>query len=482
VQTANADWAAAEQNLQAALTQLGSDDEAGPLRLTALAALVHQYTQLRRNRQAHDALVELLPLQRDRLGSGHPDTIASLVAFADIALRLYRTDEALAAAGEAHATAQAVYGEGHPQLLDSVVTLGRVLWRARRYTEAEQLFRDALRQFEERLDGEHPVVPILEGRLAVLLATSDRLIEAESLYLRALEGHIDLYGERHPDTIRVLKNYASLLSRRGKSDERAAVMARLAGIARSYAEDPGVDPVQLSDMADLLLSVEPEHLRDPELALAMASRAVSESRRQHPSPLLTMGDALLMLGRPAETIDLYEEAATLPDGLRILVIPRRLTSLYAASGETARAEAFLRRHLQRRQDAGVEGELLVAYSMFDLARFLVQQGRADEAESLARDAHQLFKASDSEALWLQARAQALLGATLSGQGRFAEAEETLLQAFEQVRNDSQTQKRVKREIAMWLASLYRDWEQPEQEQSWRALIASHEDAPTYSAW
>lgn len=121
---------------------------------------------------------------------------------AQMLLNLQRTDEALAACGQALALA--------PDLVAAYRTLGLTLLRRRQVAEAERACREALRRA--------PDDPESLAALAVVHATQGRAEEAERLFDAALAAAPEL-AEAHA-------NRATLLARLGRLEEATAAAER----------------------------------------------------------------------------------------------------------------------------------------------------------------------------------------------------------------------------------------------------------------
>ena len=80
----------------------------------------------------------------------------------------------------------------------------------------------------------------------------------------------------------------------------------------------------------------------------------------------------------------------------------------------------------------------------------------------------------SPASWRRYYGQALVGASLSGQERYAEAEPLLLSGYQGLRERQSAipagSRRVVNEAGQRVAQLYRDWGQPEKAREWEETL------------
>jgi tetratricopeptide (TPR) repeat protein len=110
-------------------------------------------------------------------------------------------------------------------------------------------------------------------------------------------------------------------------------------------------------------------------------------------------------------------------------------------------------------------------SAADLALAYQSQGKFAESEALAREALELERKKQPED-WQRFRAESLLGASLSGQKRYTEAEPLLLEGYQGMlaRKDRiAVPDHYHLDLAhKWLVELYEAWGKPEKAAEWRA--------------
>jgi hypothetical protein len=97
-------------------------------------------------------------------------------------------------------------------------------------------------------------------------------------------------------------------------------------------------------------------------------------------------------------------------------------------------------------------------------------GKPAQSESLARDALAFYRTAHSDG-WERYRAESLLGASLAGQRKYAEAEPLLLEGYQGM--DARRERiavpdlyRLER-AREWLAQLYQAWGKPERAAEWK---------------
>jgi tetratricopeptide (TPR) repeat protein len=141
-----------------------------------------------------------------------------------------------------------------------------------------------------------------------------------------------------------------------------------------------------------------------------------------------------------------------------------LAELYRLEGRYARAEPLFKKVLEtRRRLVGREHPETLA-TMNGLATLYLDEGSYMQAELLARETFADFEKSQSD-VWERFHSQALLGASLAGQKKYAEAEPLLLAGYGGMLARETVVPAVNRlarqQAANWIARLYRDWGKPE---------------------
>ena len=110
----------------------------------------------------------------------------------------------------------------------------------------------------------------------------------------------------------------------------------------------------------------------------------------------------------------------------------------------------------------------VAASLCELAMFLQFNGSLAEAESLMRQCVDIRKRVFPSGDWRTATANCSLGAILSRQGKYQEAEPLLLAAYEDVRAHPPPPAQAAQlgEVVSRIVQLYQDWGKPEKAAEW----------------
>jgi hypothetical protein len=144
--------------------------------------------------------------------------------------------------------------------------------------------------------------------------------------------------------------------------------------------------------------------------------------------------------------------------------------MYQRQGNYGLAEAYAQQTLTGRRHALGSQQPDTMTSAADLSLANLSQGKAAESEALARESLHFYEQTHPED-WQRFRAQSLLGASLAGQKKYAEAEPFLLEGYQGMlaRKERMTVPdwyHLDR-AREWTIQLYLAWGQPKKAAEWR---------------
>jgi eukaryotic-like serine/threonine-protein kinase len=331
-------------------------------------------------------------------------------------------------------------GEESPKTLTTMSRLGRTAWLQGEYPEAEALLSRAVELERRVLGPEQPDTLYSMNNLGNVYRSQGKDPQAEALYGQTLEIRRRVLGSEHPDTLTSMNNLANVYWSQGK-----------------YAQ-----------------------------AETLYSQAMETQRRvlgpEHPDALLSMGnlaDTYARQGKYAQAEALF--GPTLETSRRVLGAehPRTLdilstmAALYQAEGKYALAESHGAEALAGyRRTLGSEHPETMQWAA-DLALAYLSQGKFLESERLSREilAFNRKKQPDD---WQRFRAMSLLGASLAGRKKYAEAEPLLLEGHQGMAERQgrlgwmgAANSRYLDRARGWIVQLYEAWGKPERAAEWR---------------
>jgi tetratricopeptide (TPR) repeat protein len=287
-------------------------------------------------------------------------------------------------------------GQGHVDTLTAVYTLARVLWRQDKYAQAEPLFLQALEGRRQALGGEHPDTLSAVHGLAALYRAMGKFELAEPLFLRNLTLQHQILGDEHFDTLETLNSLGVLYLQQWKLEqgERFATQAFEGRRQALGSEHPET----------LLSTVNLGRVYTKQKKYAQAEALLTESlgafRKvlggEHPWTLFTLQD---------------------------------LGQLYEEMGRDAQAEPLFVEWLAAERRTSGSDQNAVATALADLGRNLLRQRKHAEAEVSLRECLQI-RDKGEPAVWTTFHTKSILGGSLLGQEKYAEAEPLLLRGYE----------------------------------------------------
>jgi tetratricopeptide (TPR) repeat protein len=184
-------------------------------------------------------------------------------------------------------------------------------------------------------------------------------------------------------------------------------------------------------------------------------------------------------GRLPEAAALYEDALRLrkiqigADHVDTLTTLFNLATTYDRHGDLARAEAAYRELISLHREKHNEPYLAATQSI--LARLYLRHERFAEAEPLLRECWAITKKNTPEH-WQVFAAQSLLGFSLIGQKKYAEAESLLLQGYDGLKTHAKSlsadARRLRPQIAEKLVQLFEAINKQDDAANWKKELAT----------
>ena len=330
-------------------------------------------------------------------------------------------------------------GEENPKTLTTMSRLGRTAWLQAEYPEAGTLLSRAVLVQRRVLGTDNPDTLYSMNNLANVYRAQGKDSEAEALYSQTLEIRRRVLGPEHPDTLTSTNNLANVYWSQGK-----------------YAQ-----------------------------AETLYRQAMTTQRRvlgpEHPDTLLSMGNLADTVSKQGK----YAEAETL--FAQVIEISRRVTgrdhprtlgflsdsgTMYQRQGKFALAEANIKEALAGRRRTLGSDHPETMEGAADLALALLSQRKFVESERLAREALEFNRKKSPDEL-PRFRAESLLGASLSGQKKYGDAEALLIESYRgMVERKGKpgwmgaSTTRYLDETRGWIVQLYQAWGKPDKAAEW----------------
>jgi len=478
------------ETLDKAAKKLEADLADQPARRARLqATLGMTYHSLGLYRQAIPLREKVLDYHRAASGPEQPGTLEAMHNLALSYFRAGRLDEALKLQEEVLTGHRKVLGPEDPDTLSAMHNLAISYADAGRRDEALKL-REEVLPLRRKVNGpEHPDTLSAMHNLALSYAAAGRHDEALKLREEVLPLRRKVNGPEHPDTLRAMGGLATSYQAAGRQDE---ALKRREEVLTLHRKVNGPEhPDTLSAMHNLALSYAAAGRLDE--ALKLREEVLPLRRKvngpEHPDTLKAMNNLAASYadaGRRDEGLKLREEVLTHkrkvlgphhPDTLSAM---HNLALSYAAAGRRDEALKLREELLALRRKILGHDHPDVASSLAELTLTLVTEKKFADAEPLAREclAIREKKLPDD---WLTFSARSLLGGSLLGQKKYAEAGPLLLSAHEGMKQRegeiSAASKLDVKESLQRLVQLYEATGQAEKAAEWNKKLAEFDQAP-----
>ena len=434
--------------------------------------------------EARKQLERALELDRRVLGTENPKTLRTMDRLARVLHLQSDYPEAEALLIKTLEVQRRVFGSGHPSVLFSMTNLGTVYEAEGKYAQAETLLTQTLKIQRKTLGPENLSTLAAMNNLGLVYYSQGKYAQAEALDGQTLELKRRVLGPEHPTTLNSMNNLARDYESQGKYARAETLYSQVLEIRRRVLGPEHPDTLlSMDNLADSYLDqgkwmqAEPLH----EQALAVASRVMGPETPDALEPMNNLALDYELEGRHAEAEALHRQNLAIrrrvlgPEHPLTLAILAGVSSMYQRHGKYALAETYAAQALAgRRRTLGPEHPDTMT-SASDLALAYLSEGKFAQSEPLAREALE-FNRKQQPDDWQRFRAESLLGASLAGQKKYAEAEPLLLEGYDGLlarkdRIDVFNWYHLDR-AGEWIVQLYQSWGKVEQAGEWKKKLDS----------
>ena len=429
--------------------------------------------------EARKQLERALDLHRRVLGAKNPKTLKTMARLARIALRQGKYGEAQGLLSQGLEISRRVLGSDHPDTLYIMNNLANVYRAQGKYPQAEALLSQTLEIRRRELGPEHPDTLASMNNLANVNNAEGKYAQAEALYSQTLEIRRRVLGPEHPDTLTSMNNLANAYGEQSKYAQAVALRSEALEISRRVLGPE--HPATLMNMHNLA----EDYTATGKYAQAEAllSQTLEIRRRvlgpEHPETVGSMSNLANVYaaqGKYAQAEALYRRTLEIrrrvlgPEHPDTLSTISYFAEMYQRQGQYALAETYAAQALAGRRHAlGSEHPDTMA-SAASLALAYQSQGKFAESEALAHEAVEFNRKRQPDD-WQRFDAESLLGASLAGQKKYAEAEPLLLEGYQGIAG-----RKDRIDVQDWyhvdlarerIVQLYQAWGKPAKAAEWR---------------
>ncbi len=380
---------------------------------------------------------DTLKLMKVKLGNEHPDTLTSMGNLATSYQAAGKLDIALPLLEETVKLSKSKLGNNHPGTLVSMGNLAMGYKAAGKHNLALPLFEETLKLRKEKLGDDHPDTLSSMNNLALGYQAADKLDLALPLFEETLERTKEKLGDDHPATLDCMSNLAMGYYSVEKHDLALPLFEETLTLTKEKLGDD--HPDTLTSMNNLAWGYYVVGKLDLTVQLfeETLERRKEKFGNDHPDTVLSMGYLALVYGavdRRSEAIDMYEQAAKGIENNHYRhshtdkILPATIY-VYEAAQQFDRAESWRRKWLTVVKERSGGESLDYAGELAALSLNLFQQQKWSDAETTLRECLTIREKIQPDA-WTTFNTQSMLGETLLGQKKYAEAEPLLIQGYE----------------------------------------------------
>jgi tetratricopeptide (TPR) repeat protein len=455
--------------------------ETNPATVSSMHEVGLLYLDQGKYAQAEPLLARALEVQRRVLGPDDPDTLASLHDLATTFAADGKLGQAEPLEIQALDARRRVLGEEHPQTARSMNELGWLYRQEGKYAQAESLLNATVEVQRRVLGEDHSDTLTSMNNLAVVYSSERKYAQAEALYLQVLKIRRRVLGDEHTNTLISMNNLAVLYRNQGKFAQAEPLLSAAFDIQRRVFGEEHTNTLHFASNLGAVYRLEGKYPQ----AEAIFTNVTDVQRRvlgeAHPDTLSSMHNLALLYraeGKIAQAEPLLMQVledrrrALGPEHPDTLLSMNDLGAVYHDQGKDELAEPLLVKALEaRRRVMGSNPDTWNTLGL--LAEVELQEQKYANAEALLREAVDTTEKTSPDA-WNRYYFQGLLGASLAGQKRFAEAEPFLVSGREGMLQRAATVPAVRLSLVVQagqrIVQLYESWGKPEQAADWRQKL------------
>jgi serine/threonine protein kinase/lipopolysaccharide biosynthesis regulator YciM len=427
-----------EGAVEACKRELGSDH---PLTLQCANNLATAYQSIGRIDESVSLCRSILETQLALLGQDHPQVLFTMNNLAQAYSAAGEIDRAIELQQKVLAARQETLGDDHPATIESVNNLGGALFASGDLDASVKRIEGAVAACRRTLGLDHPLTLQCTNNLATAYQGVSRMDESVTLCRSVLETQRPLLGQDHPNVLATMNNLAQIYLKSGRLQE-------------------GME------------------LHQQTLTLRTAKLGVD-----HPNTIESLNNLsgpLLVAGQTDKALELLSQAMHRSDAkfgpnhpMSIHVL-NNMVGAYQLTKRFADAAKQLRELAAMRRANGKPNSLELARQLAVLGNDLLIQKQFNDAEATLRECLAIRQQLQPD-LWNVFNAMCMLGESLRGQQRFAEAEPMMLQGYHGMLQRAKTLppqagNRIPEALGR-LVELYADWNAAEPDKGYDTQAA-----------
>jgi serine/threonine protein kinase/Tfp pilus assembly protein PilF len=373
-------------------------------------------------------------------------------------------------------------GDKNLATFSTMASLAAAYERSGNLTKAEPLYREVFEKERRVLGEQHPSTLETMNGLAVTYLYEGDYAQSAALLEKLVPMDEHVFGDRDLQTLRAMGNLGAGYIALRKDSLAEPILLKTLELKRKWLGSE--NPETLDTMTNLA-----EFYRgrgEYDKAESLYATALAGYRRvlgvNHPSTINSMnslGELFIDTGKYPQAEALFKEAF---DSARIAgreKHPFALASLfgvaeaYEREGHFAQAESLYTKVLEGRRDVLGNEHPDTLDTLVSLGNLRIDQQHYTRGEAPLREALAVYEKTMPDS-WERYDCEALLGVSLTGQKRFADAEPLLIAGYEGMLKQKDTASASERadlpKRADSILNLYHDWGKAEKIAEWQQKL------------
>ena len=408
--------------------------------LASAAALADAYRVDGKYEQAEPLLTKAVDVRRRVFGEEHPETLEAMNNLALVYKYQGKYAQAEALYIKEFDAQRRVSGEEHIDTLTSMNNLGSLYHAQGKYELAEPLFAKARESARHTLGEEHPVTMTLSNNLALVYARAGKFVDAEALHTAVVQFTVRVLGEEHPNTLTATSNLARLYRLEGRYAEAESLFAKALATGRIAQGEEHPNTLLTADKLAELYGDQGKYAQAEALAAIVLEARRRVEGEEHPDTIDSRGT---------------------------------LAEMYRRQRKYTQAEALFIKVLESRRRLVGQDHPDTLSALASLGRVRLAERKYTDAEATLRNAVGEYERAAPN-IWNRYDCQSLLGSSLAGQKKYAEAESLLLSGYEGMARLQATIPVYYRvnlvRSAESIVGLYKSWGRSEKAAEWQAKV------------
>jgi eukaryotic-like serine/threonine-protein kinase len=459
-----------------------------PDTLNGLMDLARLYQDRGQYDDAERLYRQLLEDSTKVLGADHAETLWVVNNLALLFKRRGKVDQAEPLYQQALAGRRRTLGADHHDTLETMNNLAVLYMESGRYEQAEPIFKDVQDVSQKKHGDDYPLTILAMQNLATLHFHRARYDQAIAQFEKVYETRRLKQGSDHPDTLAAINNLAVVYGIRGRYDESEKLLKQLLeGRRAKLGADHPDTLIAIANLSGLYAK-----MKKFDMAIPLLEEALAQQREKlgasHPDTLITLanlGFNYRDTGRLGEGFKCLEEALELartqpgPWNAQLAGQFGQLASMYENANQLDKAEALYGELLEKARAQYGEDHPQTATLLAQLGRNLLLQEKFDDAQKILETCLAIREKHEPDE-WTTFNTKSLLGGSLLGQTKYAEAEPLLVQGYEGLKLRSQAIPKTATALTdavKRLTQLYGVWGKPEDAARWREQLESAKANP-----